>query len=135
MPRTPKAEPYSQMQVEIGRRLKQVRQFTGDSKAATARMLSVDPSTVAKIEDGTRAASIFFVIEIANRYRVTTDYLLAGVLDRQCHPDMRTKIQAAGEAALARESQQKRRGSGMGTALDGGKCRQTKTLAPSSLDI
>ena len=104
MSRTPRPDAYSAIQTQIGRRVRQVREFGGDSKAQAARTFGIDPSTFAKIEDRTRAPSIFFVIEMANRYRVTTDYLLRGLPIAQIDPEMAYKIQDAGETALVRES-------------------------------
>lgn len=130
MSRTARPEAYSSAQIHIGRRIKQVREFGGDSKAKASRTLGVDPSTFAKIEDGTRAASIFFVIEIANRYRVTTDYLLRGLPNAETDPEMACKIQEAGEAALARESRLKRKASGKDTDQACDKSRRTKIPAP-----
>ena len=57
MSRTPRPDAYSAIQTQIGRRVRQVREFGGDSKAQAARTFGIDPSTFAKIEDEPRPAS------------------------------------------------------------------------------
>jgi transcriptional regulator with XRE-family HTH domain len=56
-----------------------VRKLVFPNRAELARLMSLDTSTLDKIEKGTRAPSIFNVMEFANRCRVSTDYLLRGL--------------------------------------------------------
>lgn len=71
---------YSAVQVDIGKRIKWARELVEPNRAAFARVLGVDRSTVQKIEDGDRAPSIFNVLDMAHRLRVTPDYILTGTL-------------------------------------------------------
>lgn len=56
------------------------RDLVEPNRAAFARILGVDTSTLTKIEQGERAPSIFNVRDYANRLRVSTDFLLFGKL-------------------------------------------------------
>lgn len=71
---------YSAMQTAIGERIRWARELVEPNRAAFARVLEVDRTTLQKIEDGDRAPSVFLVIEIAHRLRVSTDYILLGSL-------------------------------------------------------
>lgn len=68
------------LQVKIGHRIRVARELVEPNRAAFARDMEVDRSTLTKIEAGQRAPSIFNVIDIAHRLRVTTDYILRGSL-------------------------------------------------------
>lgn len=76
--RTP--DDIATIQKDIGRRIKWARQLVEPNRAAFARLMGVDRTTLQKIEDGDRAPSIFNVMEIAHRLRVTPDYILLGSL-------------------------------------------------------
>lgn len=80
MPKEKRPESYSKVQEQIGRRIKWARELVEPNRAEFARDMGVDRSTLAKIEDGTRAPSVFNVLDIAHRLRVTTDYILIGTL-------------------------------------------------------
>jgi transcriptional regulator with XRE-family HTH domain len=80
MSKTARPDAFSYVQQGVGARIRWVRELAIPNRSEAARLLGVDPSTLAKIEDGTRAPSIFNVIEIANRFRVSTDFLLRGLL-------------------------------------------------------
>lgn len=80
MSKIARPETASYVQAGVGSRIRWVRELAIPNRSEAARLLGVDPSTLAKIEDGTRAPSIFNVIEIANRFRVSTDFLLRGLL-------------------------------------------------------
>jgi DNA-binding XRE family transcriptional regulator len=71
---------YSTMQKAIGERIQWARNPVEPNRAAFARDLGVDRTTLQKIEDGDRAPSIFLVIELAHALRVSTDYILLGSL-------------------------------------------------------
>jgi len=80
MSRQPRPEAYSVVQRGVGERIRWVRETVIPNRSEAARVLGIDPSTLAKIESGERPPSIFNVIEIANRFRVSTDFLLRGLL-------------------------------------------------------
>lgn len=68
------------MQTMIGRRILWARELVEPNRAAFARLMGIHRTTLQKIEDGNRTPSIFNVIEIAHRLRVSTDYILIGTL-------------------------------------------------------
>lgn len=68
------------IQREVGQRIRWARELVEPNRAAFARLMGVDRTTLQKIEDGDRPPSIFNVIEIAHRLRVTCDYILTGSL-------------------------------------------------------
>ena len=80
MPREKRPDSYAAIQIEIGRRIRWARELVEPNRAAFARLMGVDTSTLTKIEDGSRAASIFNILDIAHRLRVTPDYILWGSL-------------------------------------------------------
>lgn len=71
---------YSIVQAQIGERIRWARELIEPNRAALAREMSVDRSTLAKIEEGSRPPSVFNVLDLAHRLRVTTDYILTGSL-------------------------------------------------------
>jgi DNA-binding XRE family transcriptional regulator len=78
--REKRAEAYSAMQIAIGQRIRWARELVEPNRAEFARTMGVDRTTLQKIEDGDRAPSVFAVIEISHRLRVSTDYILLGTL-------------------------------------------------------
>lgn len=80
MAKEKRPEAYSDIQARIGERIKWARELVSPNRAAFARTMHVDRSTLAKIEDGTRTPSIFNVLELAHKLRVTPDYILTGTL-------------------------------------------------------
>lgn len=68
------------IQKAVGARIMWARCEVEPNRAALAADMRIDRSTLAKIESGDRPPSIFNVIEIAHRLRVTTDYILLGSL-------------------------------------------------------
>lgn len=78
MPRTPRPRSYTDVQREIGDRIRWARELVIPNRAEFARLEGIDPSTIAKIEDGTRPPSVFNVIGFARRLRVSADYILFG---------------------------------------------------------
>ena len=136
MAKTSRPEVYVTVQAQIGSRIKEVRELRKLTKAGLARALSVDPSTLAKIEDGSRAPSVFNIIQMANRLRVTTDYLLRGQVQgrtEQCvegRMDEETAFELGKKAGVRQQSQTRTE---LSTDTDPVSCtpRQTKTLAPT----
>lgn len=78
MPRTPRPRSYTDVQREIGNRIKWARELVFPNRAEFARLEGIDTSTIAKIESGTRPPSVFNVIGFARRLRVSADYILFG---------------------------------------------------------
>lgn len=68
----------STVQKEIGARIRWARELVVPNRAAFARAIGVDRTTVQKIEDGDRPPSVFNVLDFAYRLRVSTDYILRG---------------------------------------------------------
>lgn len=80
MPRTPRPVTYTGLQQQIGERILWARELVEPNRAAFARSLGIDRSTVQKIEEGDRPPSIFNVLEFAHALRVTPDYILLGAM-------------------------------------------------------
>jgi transcriptional regulator with XRE-family HTH domain len=80
MAKEKRPDAYSQVQARVGERIKWARELVEPNRAAFARAMGVDRSTLQKIEDGGRPPSIFNVIDIAHKLRVTPDYILKGSL-------------------------------------------------------
>ncbi len=80
MAKEKRPEAYSDVQKAIGQRIKWARELVEPNRAAFARAMGVDRSTLQKIEDGDRPPSIFNVLDIAHKLRVTPDYILKGTL-------------------------------------------------------
>jgi DNA-binding XRE family transcriptional regulator len=70
----------TEIQRQVGLHIRWARECVEPNRAAFARLMGVDRSTLHKIEDGSRPPSIFNVLEIAHRLRVTCDYILTGSL-------------------------------------------------------
>ena len=88
MSKNARPEAYSDVAKGIGERIGWVRELVEKNQSKVARALGVDASHVNKIEAGTRTPSIFYIIEIANRFRVSTDFLLRGLLVADTDPEM-----------------------------------------------
>ena len=71
---------YSQMQKDMGSRIRWARQLVEPNRAAFARKQQVDRTTLHKIEDGDRAPSVFLVAELSHKLRVSTDYIILGTM-------------------------------------------------------
>ena len=80
MAKEKRPEAYSAVQAQIGARIKWARELVEPNRAALAREMGLDKSTLAKIEDGERAPSVFNVLDLAHRLRVTPGYILTGTL-------------------------------------------------------
>lgn len=68
----------SEMQAAIGYRIRLAREAIEPDRAAFARMLPVDPATLRRIEDGETAPSVFLVMELARRLRVSPNHIILG---------------------------------------------------------
>jgi transcriptional regulator with XRE-family HTH domain len=80
MAKEKRPETYSAVQAKIGERIRWARELVEPNRAAFAREMGVDRSTLQKIEDGDRAPSIFNVLDLSHRLRVSPDYILNGSL-------------------------------------------------------
>jgi transcriptional regulator with XRE-family HTH domain len=78
MSRQKRPAAYSAVQAEIGKRILWARELVEPNGAAMAKAMGIDRSTLQKIENGTRAPSIFNVLDFAARLRLSTDYILRG---------------------------------------------------------
>jgi len=77
-----KARPMSTRVIaeQIGERIRAVRELIEPNRAAFARIIGVDRAVLRGMESGRRPPSIYAVIELAHRLRVSTDYILTGSL-------------------------------------------------------
>jgi transcriptional regulator with XRE-family HTH domain len=80
MARNKRPESVRDLQIQIGERIRWVRELVAPNAAAFAREMELHHSTLQYIENGSRAPSIFHVMQIADKLRVTTDYILFGTL-------------------------------------------------------
>jgi transcriptional regulator with XRE-family HTH domain len=80
MARYKRPSSVTEVQREVGQRIRWARECVEPNRAAFARLMGVDRTTLQKIEDGDRPPSIFNVLEIAHRLRVTCDFILTGSL-------------------------------------------------------
>ena len=71
-------EAQKRQTVQIGQRIKWVRQALGSSINQLAVACDVHPSTIHYIELGTRLPSIFLLISLCAKLRVTPQYVLYG---------------------------------------------------------
>lgn len=95
MAKTKRRESYTSMQKGIGARIGWARDLAGLNQSQLAKAMTTDPSTLNKIEQGVRPPNVFQVIELAARLRVTTDYILRGLLLSRIDEEMGLKLAAA----------------------------------------
>jgi len=77
MPLYARDEAIKVEQIMIGRRIATAREKAGLSQTDLARRLGVDQSTVNKIEKGTRAPSVFFIVGVSDTCRVAAEDLIS----------------------------------------------------------
>ena len=65
--------------IEIGNRIREIRQNGKWSQAVFAEMLSVSREQVARIEAGVRTPSLEFLVNVAAMGGISLDYLVFGV--------------------------------------------------------
>lgn len=64
---------------EIGRRIQLLRKYKNLSQEELAARLNVSANMIAKIECGLRRPSIDFLIELAEFFETSTDYIWLGI--------------------------------------------------------
>ena len=64
--------------IEIGNRIREIRQNGKWSQAAFAEMLSVSREQIARIEAGVRTPSLEFLVNVAAVGSISLDYLVFG---------------------------------------------------------
>lgn len=64
------------------------------NQSECARLLGVDASTLNKIEKGDRAPNVFLIAALSNRLRVSTDFLLKGVLNGRTDEELALRLAA-----------------------------------------
>ena len=65
-------------QAAFGKRLKELRERKGLSQEAVAEVLHTSKTHYGNMERGKKGVSVDFLLEIAEVFRVSTDYLLTG---------------------------------------------------------
>jgi len=80
MPNQPRPVSYKDLTKVIGQRIRWARELVEPNRAEFARAMGVDRSTIRDIESGRRTPSIFNIIEISHRLRVSEAYILYGSL-------------------------------------------------------
>lgn len=65
-------------QIETGKRIYAFRQQAGITRAQLAESLNISTSHLQKIELGARGISVDLIVDIADLYEISTDYLLRG---------------------------------------------------------
>ncbi len=80
MPNKTRPMSYKDLTKEIGQRIRWARELVEPNRAEFARAMGVDRSTIRDIESGRRTPSIFNIIEISHRLRVSEAYILYGSL-------------------------------------------------------
>lgn len=66
---------------ECGSRIKELRKASGLTQAQLSFQLNIRSESISAIENGRRAASIDLLIDIAQVFDVTLDYLILGRVD------------------------------------------------------
>ena len=65
-------------QVAVGERLRELRKGKGLSQEAMAELLNTSKTHYGNMERGKKGVSVDFLLEIAEAFHVSTDYLLTG---------------------------------------------------------
>lgn len=82
------------LQRAIGMRISWARELVIPNQSECARLLGVDASTLNKIEKGDRAPNVFLIAALSNRLRVSTDFLLKGVLNGRTDEELALRLAA-----------------------------------------
>ena len=65
-------------QIAFGERLRELRKQMGISQEAMAELLNTSKTHYGNMERGKKGVSVDFLLEIAEAFHVSTDYLLTG---------------------------------------------------------
>lgn len=65
----------------IGNRVKRIRKQNGETQNDLAKAIHTEQSHISKIENGTKALTMYNLFAIAEHYKITVDYILTGVSD------------------------------------------------------
>lgn len=98
-------------------RISWARELVMPNQSECARLLGVDASTLNKIEKGDRAPSVFLIAALSNRLRVSTDFLLKGVLNGRTDEELALRL-AALHPELVLQQQDKAPHTGKNTPFD-----------------
>lgn len=82
------------VQRAIGTRIAWARELVMPNQSECARLLGIDASTLNKIEKGDRAPSVFLIAALSNRLRVSTDFLLKGILNGRTDEELALRLAA-----------------------------------------
>jgi transcriptional regulator with XRE-family HTH domain len=80
MSRTARPTALTDIQVDIGRRMRWARELVVPTASDFAKLCGHDPSTLSKVEAGDRATSVFLLREYSNRLMCSADFFLFGTL-------------------------------------------------------
>lgn len=94
MAKNKRSDSLTLIQGAIGKRIAWARELVIPNQSECARLLGVDASTLNKIERGDRAPSVFLIIALSNRLRVSTDFLLKGVLNGRTDEELALRLAA-----------------------------------------
>ena len=112
------------VQAAVGERIRWARELVFRTQKSCADAIGADQTTLSKIESGARAPSIFNIIELATRLRVSTDFLLRGLLTARTDEEMAGRLAAMHpELVLQRANMDP----GTDTDLGEGRPRQPRT--------
>ncbi|EHH67000.1 helix-turn-helix domain-containing protein [Gluconobacter morbifer] len=89
-----RSDTLTTLQQAIGTRISWARELVIPNQSECARLLGVDASTLNKIERGDRAPSVFLIAALSNRLRVSTDFLLKGVLNGRTDEELALRLAA-----------------------------------------
>jgi len=86
----------------MGKRIKWARELVYRNRSEFARVMEIDVSTIRKLEDGTRAASVKLLDRIIHSLRISYDYVMTGSLSGvdgelalrlvEDHPELRPQL-------------------------------------------
>jgi transcriptional regulator with XRE-family HTH domain len=92
--------PSSKMQLEIGRRLKTLREALDLSGATVGDTMGVAPNTVSSYETGRTKIDIVALARFLKEYGISADYVLFGTIGR-LPVDVAARVQAATRSDMA----------------------------------
>ncbi|GBR55012.1 transcriptional regulator [Neokomagataea thailandica NBRC 106555] len=94
MAKQKRSDSLTVLQRAIGQRIAWARELVIPNQSECARLLGIDASTLNKIERGDRAPNVFLIAALSNRLRVSTDFLLKGVLNGRTDEELALRLAA-----------------------------------------